>query len=144
MAIPNGYDIGLQHASVNGGVAVGLLLDEERHEDAFVEDQALVAHVDVTVAGTTSVASYGFGPRTYHARVLLRGDILKRDHRPGTETPTTLRTLLLAFASTATAVTLQLPTGDRSVVLTDAIRFISGPSVDGYVALLVMTDVGVL
>ncbi len=28
MAVPVGYDIGLQHASVNGGVAVGLLLDE--------------------------------------------------------------------------------------------------------------------
>ena len=143
MTVPTGYDVGLQHASVNGGVAVGLMLDDSNHEEPLIEDQALVATVDTSTAGVTSVASYGPGPCTYRARVLLRSDVLKRNHQTTTEVPTATRALLLAFAAlTDGATKLQLPTGDRYVAFTEAVKFISGPNIDGYIAVLTMTDLG--
>ena len=142
MAVPDGYDLGLQHPAVNGGATVGLLLDE-RDERAFVETQAVVTHVDITTAGVASVATFGLGQRTYEARIPLRGDIQTRTHRTTTESPATLRALLLAFASTTSGATvLHLTSGNRQVTFTDAIRFISGPAIDGYIALVTMTDVG--
>ena len=149
MPAPNGYDIGLQHSAVNGGTAVGFLLDEADRVGAglapapFVEEQAIVAHVDVTTAGVASVASYGLGAVTYRCRLQLATDVLKRDRRPGTETPATLRTRLLEFAAkTDGLVMLQLAVGNRRVAFTEAVKFISGPGIDGYVALVALVDLG--
>jgi hypothetical protein len=142
MPVPNGYDLGLQHAAVNGGGVVGFLLDE-RNDDAWTEDHALVAHVDISTGGVASVASYGLGARTYRARVTLRSDVHTRAHRAASASPDALRALLLLFAATTDgATTLHLPTGDRYVAFTDALRFTSSPNEDGFVALLTMTDVG--
>ena len=142
MPAPTGYDIGLQHAAVNGGTAVGYLLDEADGEP-FVEEQAIVAHVDVTTAGQASVASFGLGAVTYRCRLQLATDVLKRDRRPGTETPATLRTRLLEFAAkTDGLVMLQLAAGNRRIAFTEAVKFISGPGIDGYVALVTLVDLG--
>ena len=142
MPVPEGYDIGLEHPNINGGVVVGWLLDE-RDDEAFRETQAVVAHVDTTTAGVSSVASYGLGQRTYQARIPLRTDVRTRAHRPSTESPTVLRTILLAFAATTDGATiLHLASGERSVAFTETITFISGPPIDGYIAIVTMTDLG--
>jgi hypothetical protein len=142
MAVPQGYDVGLTHSSVNSGTVVGFLLQED-HDEPFIEEQEVVASHDVTTAGVASVASYGLGAVRYRLRLALRGDILKRDHRPTTETPATLRTHLLAFAAkTDGLVTLDYSGISRRVAFLEAVRFISGPEIDGYIALVVLADVG--
>ncbi len=121
---------------------VGLMLDE-RDDEAFREDQAVVAHLDTTTAGGPSVASYGLGQRTYQARIPLHTDVRTRAHRPLTESPTVLRTILLAFAATIDGATvLHLASGERSVAFTETITFISGPAIDGYIAIVTMSDLG--
>lgn len=142
MAAPTGYDVGLTHAAVNGGVVVGFLLQED-HDEPFVEEQEVVASHEVTTAGVASVASYGLGTVRYRLRLALRGDVLKRDHRPTTETASTLRTLLLAFAGkTDGLVRMDTDLLSRRVAFLEAVRFVSGPDIDGFVALLVLADVG--
>jgi hypothetical protein len=142
MAAPQGYDIGFTHASVNGGTVVGFLLDESA-EEPFVEEQEVVASHDVTTAGVASVASYGLGAVRYRLRLALRGDILKRDHQPTTETPATLRSRLLELAAkTDGGVQLDTDLLSRSVAFVEAVKFISGPEIDGFVALVVLADIG--
>jgi hypothetical protein len=142
MAAPTGYDLGLTHSAVNGGVAVGFLLEED-HDEPFVEEQDVVASHDVTTAGVASVASYGLGAVRYRLRLALRADVLKRDHRPTTETPATLRTRLLEYAAkTDGQVRLDTDLLSRRVAFLEAVKFVSGPEIDGFVALLVLADVG--
>lgn len=141
MAPPAGYDVGLQHASVNGGVAVGFLLDEAG--EPFREEQDIVASVEVTTAGVASVASYGVGAIHYRLRLLLRGDVLTRDHRPVTEAPATLRARLLQLAAqTDGNVRLQYGDLSRRVAFVETISLISGPGRDGAVVLVTLVDLG--
>jgi hypothetical protein len=143
MPAPAGYDVGLQHASVNGGAAVGFLLDDARDIDAFVEDRDVIAHVDVTTGGVVSLASFGLGAVRYRLRLRLATDVLKRDHRPATEAPATLRSRILSFAAITDGLTvLQLATGDRRVGFVGDVRFVSGPTIDGYIAVLNLVDLG--
>ncbi len=140
MAVPAGYDVGLLHAGVNGGVAMGFLLDAGDPE-AFVEEQALIGDVAVDTAGIVSAVSYGPGVLRYRLRLQLQRDVLQRNHRPRQETPLELRAALMEYAGKASGLTLQLDRGDRQVLFVDQLRFISGPSVDGYVAIVMLVDV---
>lgn len=140
---PSGYDLGFQHGSVNSGAVVGFLLDHGRDVEAFVEEQELIGSVEITTGATISHAAYGLGAVRYRLRLRLATDVLKRDHRPGTETPATLRTRLLEFAAkTDGQVVLQLESGNRKVGFIEAVRFVGGPAVDGYIALLNLVDLG--
>src|SRR3954447_13110232 len=142
MAAPTGYDVGLTHSSVNGGTVVGFMLQEDADEP-FVEEQDVVASHDVTTAGVASVASYGLGAVRYRLHLALRTDVLKRNHQPATETPATLRTFLLAFAAkTDGQVRMDTDLLSRRVAFLESVRFVSGPDIDGFVALVVLADVG--
>ena len=142
MAAPVGYDLGLTHATVNGGTATGYLL-AEADGDSFVEEQALVADVQVTTGGAVSVASYGAGATIYRLRLALRTDILRRDHRPATETPDTLRARLKSYAAIADGqLRLDTATLSRRVAAVEQLKFISAPGIDGYVAILALVDIG--
>ena len=142
MPAPGGYDIGLRHASVNAGVAVGFFLDGT-HEEPFVEEQAIVTHVEVTTGGAPSLASYGVGIRRYRLRLVLAAQVLDRMRRGRTETPDDARTRLLELAAqTDGLVKLQLATGDRYVSFAEAVRLITGPAHDGYIAVLTLVDLG--
>jgi hypothetical protein len=140
MPAPNGYDVGLLAAGVNGGAAAGFFLDQQDAE-AFVEEQQLVGDVAVDTTGTISAVSYGLGKLSYRLRLQLQTDVLGRDRRPKQQAPSALRSLLLQYAARTAATTLQLATGDRSVLFVESIRFLSGPSVDGYVAIVTLVDV---
>ena len=139
MPAPSGYDLGLQHAAVNGGVTSGWFLDE--HAEALVEEQELRGDVAADTTGLVSVTSYGLGPKVYRLRLALRTDVLDRNRRPKSETPAALRALLLQYAGQTAATTLQLATGDRSVLFVEGVKFISGPAIDGYIALVNLVDV---
>jgi hypothetical protein len=139
MPVPAGYDLGLLHAAVNGGGASGWFLAD--HDEAFVEEQAIRGDVAVDTTGLVSIASYGLGPNVYRLRLALRADVLDRNRRPKTETPAALRTLLLQYAAQTAAITLQLVTGDRAVLFVEGVKFISGPAIDGYIALVTCVDV---
>ena len=142
MPAPSGYDVGLQHSSVNNGVAVGFLLDEEG-DAPFVEEQAVVASLDVTTAGVASVASYGLGAVVYRLRIALRPDVLTRDQHPAMEAPAQLRARILEFAArTDGNVVLQLADRNRRVAFLEAVTFESGPGLHGLVARLVLADLG--
>jgi hypothetical protein len=136
---PSGYDLGLQHAAVNGGVASGWFLDE--HAEALVEEQELRGDVAADTSGLVSAVSYGLGLRRYRLRLALRTDVLDRNRRPKTETPAALRTLLLQYAAQTSATTLQLSTGDRAVLFVESVKLVSAPGNDGYLAFLACVDV---
>lgn len=143
MGTPIGYDIGLTHSSVAGGAATGFLLDEDAAGGAFAEETAVLTHVDVTTGGAVSVASYGLGATLYRLRLRLRGDILKRNHQPVTETPDTLRLLLKSYAAiTDGTVRLDTATLSRRVGFVEAVTFASGPGLDGYIAQVALVDIG--
>ena len=139
MPVPSGYDLGLQHAAVNGGIASGWFLAD--HDEAFVEEQAIRGDVAVDTTGLVSVASYGLGPKVYRMRLALRTDVLDRNQRPKTETPAALRTLLLQYAAQTSATTLQLSTGDRAVLFVESVKLVAAPGDDGYLAFLACVDV---
>ena len=142
MPATTGYDIGLKHAAVNAGVAVGFLLDENDPQ-AFVEERGFVTDVKTTTGGAVTVASYGQGAVRYRLRLLLRTSVMRRNSTGATESPTSLRTRLLEFAATNdAALTLERAEGDRVVAFVDDIKFLSGPSIDGYVALVRLVDIG--
>lgn len=140
MPAPSGYDVGLLHAAVNAGAAVGFFLDAA-HDEPLLEEQSIVGDLAVDTRGAVSAVSYGLGTLRYRLRLQLASDALDRNHRPKTATPASLRALLLSYAAQTSGLTLQLATGDRSVLFVEAIRFISGPSVDGYVAVVALVDV---
>ena len=143
MPAPAGYDLGLQHSTINAGAAVGFLLDEE-DPDAFVEERQFQTDVKVTTGGAVTVASYGTGAIFYTLRLLLRTSVMRRNVTGATENPQTLRTTLLQFAAlTDGLVELQRAEGDRRVAFVDAIKFISAPQRDGYVAIVKLADLGV-
>ena len=139
MPVPSGYDLGLQHASVDGGIASGWFLAD--HDEAFVEEQALRSDVAVDTTGLVSVAGYGLGPKVYRMRLALRTDVLDRNRRPKSETPASLRTLLLQYAAQTSGTTLQLASGDQAVLFVEGVKFVSAPGIDGYLALLACVDV---
>ncbi len=142
MAAPAGYDVGFQHSSVNVGVAVGFLLDEE-DPDAFVEERQFETDVKVTTGGEVTVSSYGTGAIFYTLRLLLRTSVMRRNVTGTAEVPAALRTTLLQFAAVADGtVELQRDEGDRRVAFVDDIKFISAPSRDGYVAVVKLADLG--
>ncbi len=139
MPVPSGYDLGLQHAAVNGGAASGWLLEE--HDEALIEEQSLQNDVAVDTAGQVSAVSYGLGARVYRLRLALRTDILDRGGRPRSETPADRQALLREYAARTEPVTLQLASGDRPVLFVEALKFLSGPLADGCIALVCLVDV---
>ena len=139
MPAPSGYDVGLQHAALNGGAASGWFLDE--HAEALVEEQELRGDVAADTTGLVSAVSYGLGLRRYRLRLALRTDVLDRTRRPKSETPAALRTLLLQYAGQTAPTTLQLASGDRAVLFVEGVKFVSGPAIDGYIALVNLVDV---
>lgn len=142
MPIPAGYDVGLQHSAVNGGVDVGFFLDGS-HDEPFVEEQTIVTHVDVTTGGVTSVASFGLGVKRYRLRLQLATEVLDRSRRGRKESPADNRARILEFAAkTDGLVKLQMALDTRYVGFEEAVRFISGPALDGYIALLTLVDLG--
>ena len=140
MPAPNGYDVGFLAAGVNNGNAAGFFLDQQ-DDEAFVEEQQLVGDVAVDTTGVISAVAYGLGPLRYRLRLQLQTDVLGRDRRPKKEQPADGRALLLAYAARTSATTLQLANGDRHVLFVEAIKFLSGPGVDGYVAIVTLVDV---
>ena len=143
MPVPAGYDVALQHSSVNAGTAIGFLLDEQ-DEGALVEERYFVTDVQITTGGVVTVASYGAGPVFYRLRLLLRSSVMRRNSTGAVEVPATLRANLLLFAATSdTLLELWMSTGDRRVAFVkDGLKFLSHPSQDGYVALLHLVDLG--
>ncbi len=77
----------------------------------------------------------------YRLRLRLQRDVLQRNHRPIQETPLELRAALMQYAGKTSGLTLQLDRGDRQVLFVDQLRFIAGPSVDGYVVIVTLIDV---
>ncbi len=142
MPAPTGYDLGFQHSSVNAGVAVGFLLDESE-DGAFEEERQFETDVQVTTGGVVTVSSYGTGAIFYRLRLLLRSSVMRRNSTGTEEVPATLRTRLLEFAAASDGLLeLQRAEGDRKVAIVEALKFISAPRRDGYLAVVLLADLG--
>jgi len=140
MAVPTGYDIAMHHPAVNNGVAVGFLLDMD-DPSPLVEEQQLVGDIAVATNGDLSAVHYGLGPLRYRLRLQLAGAMLGRGYRPVEDAPVDRRAALLAFAAQPAGLVLQLPAGERPVLFVEQLRFVSGPHIDGYLAVVNLIDI---